>query len=124
MRAFVVEDDPDCRAALADVLESVGWRVDLAEDGIAALGCIHRFIPDLITLDLSMPNLGGLQVLKLLRATEVGRRIPVIVITGVPADASVRELASLVLMKPVKYAGMMQAIRAVTKTPVDAPCAP
>jgi DNA-binding response OmpR family regulator len=114
MRAFVVEDDPDFRNTLADVLESVGWTVDLAEDGIAALGRIHRVIPDLITLDLSMPNLGGLQVLKLLRSTEVGRRIPVVVITGVNADDSVRGLASLVLVKPIDFAGMMQAIRTLT----------
>jgi DNA-binding response OmpR family regulator len=119
MRAFVIEDDPDFRNLLADVLESVGWTVDLAEDGIAALGCIHRAIPDLITLDLSMPNLDGLQVLKLLRSTETGRRIPVVVITGVTADDSVRELASLVLVKPLDFAGMMQAIRTLTNASVE-----
>ena len=123
MRAFVIEDDPDCRNALAAVLESVGWRVDLAEDGIAALGCIRRCIPDLITLDLALPNLGGFQVLKLLRSTEIGRRIPVIVITGVTADASVRELASLVLVKPVEASGMLDAIRAVTDVSAERPSA-
>jgi DNA-binding response OmpR family regulator len=71
MRAFVVEDEPEFRNALAEVLESVGWTVNLMEDGIAALGWIHRTIPDLITLDISMPNLGGLPVLRLLRSTEV-----------------------------------------------------
>ncbi len=114
MRAFVVEDDTDFRNTLADVLESAGWTVDLAEDGIAALGRIRRTVPDLITLDLSMPNLDGIEVLKLLRSTEVGRRIPVIVITGVPVDDSVRELASMVLLKPIEIATMLQAITAVT----------
>ncbi len=45
---------------------------------------------------------------------EVGRRIPVIVITGVPVDDSVRELASMVLLKPIEIATMLQAITAVT----------
>lgn len=117
MRAVVVEDDHDFRNLLADALESVGWTVDLAEDGIAALGCIHRAIPDLITLDLSMPSLGGLEVLRLLRSTAVGRRIPVVVITGVTADAAVRELASRVLVKPIDSQEMMLAIWAVTNGP-------
>ncbi len=124
MRALVVEDDPDCRNALADILESAGWRVDLVEDGIAALGCIHRFVPDLITLDLSLPNLGGFQVLKLLRSTEVGRRVPVIVTTGTTADASVHELASLVLVKPIRPARMMHAIKTVSRASAEAPMAP
>ena len=100
MRAFVVEDDPDFRELVREVLERAGWTVDVADDGIAALSRIRRVIPDLIILDLMMPNLDGVEVLKLLRSTEVGRQIPVVVATGSRVDDAVRELASAVLVKP------------------------
>ncbi len=100
MRAFVVEDDPDFRELVREVLVREGWTVDVADDGIAALSRIRRVIPDLIILDLMMPNLDGIEVLKLLRSTEVGRRIPVVVATGTRVDDEVRQLASAVLVKP------------------------
>ena len=120
MRAFVVEDDPDFRDTLAGVLEGDGWSVRVAEDGIAALGCIHREIPDLIILDLSMPNLDGMQVLHLLRSTEAGRRIPVIVVTGMAVDHDTASLASAVLAKPAHPDEFKRVVRRLTSaSPVE-----
>ena len=113
MRAFVVEDDPDFRELVRDVLERAGWVVDVADDGIAALGRIRHVIPDVIVLDLVMPNLDGVEVLKLLRSTEVGRQIPIVVTTGARVDATVRDLASAVLVKPFAMSEMLRAIDAV-----------
>jgi DNA-binding response OmpR family regulator len=110
MRAFVVEDDPDFRELARDVLERAGWTVDVADDGIAALGRIRRVIPDVIVLDLMMPNLDGVEVLKLLRSTEVGSRIPVVVATGARMDDSVRSLASAVLVKPFDIAELLRVV--------------
>lgn len=114
MRAFVVEDDPDLRDSIAGVLEIDGWAVQVAEDGIAALGCIHRTTPDLIVLDLLMPNLGGLEVLKLLRSTDRGRRIPVIVVTGAQDTRGVDRLASAILSKPIDPGELMQKVQMLT----------
>src|SRR5690242_2560458 len=100
MRALVIEDDPVLRETVREVLEQAGWRVDDADDGIAGLGCIQRVVPDLVILDLLMPNLDGVEVLRVLRSTAVGRRIPVIVTTGANVEPDVRELASAVLVKP------------------------
>jgi CheY-like chemotaxis protein len=113
MRAFVVEDDADLRELVREVLEDAGWTVDVADDGIAALGRIRHVIPDVIILDLMMPNLDGIEVLKLLRSTEVGRQIPVVVTTGARVDDAVRELASAVLVKPVDIAEMMRVVNDV-----------
>lgn len=115
-RAFVVEDDPEFRELVKDVLERAGWTVDMAEDGIAALSRIRRVIPDLIVLDLLMPNLDGVEVLKLIRSTEVGRRIPVVVTTGASVDSVVRELASKVLLKPFDVRELMHAVDVVTSS--------
>jgi len=113
MRAFVVEDDPDFRDLVREILEGAGWTVDLADDGIAALSRIRSVIPDLIVLDLNMPNLDGTEVLRLLRATQVGRQIPVLVATGSRVDDEVRGLASAVLVKPFAVAEMLSVIRAL-----------
>ncbi len=110
MRAFVVEDDPDQRELVCHELERAGWSVEVAEDGIAALGRIRHMIPDVIVLDLRMPNLDGVQVLKLLRSTDVGRRIRVIVTTGGEVDEAVRALATAVLIKPFKAADLLRAV--------------
>ena len=118
MRAIVVEDDPDFREMIRTVLEGAGWSVDVADDGIAALSRIRRVIPDVIVLDLAMPNLDGCEVLKLLRSTEVGRRIPVLVATGARVDDEVRELASAVLMKPFEIPQLLGAVHRLTTPPV------
>ena len=110
MLAFVVEDDPDQRDLVCHELERAGWTVEVAEDGIAALGRIRRVIPDAIVLDLRMPNLDGVQVLKLLRSTDVGRKIHVVVTTGGEVDEAVRTLASAVLIKPFKLADLHRAL--------------
>lgn len=117
MRAFVVEDDPDFRELLRDVLQRAGWTVDLADDGIAALSRIRRVIPDLIILDLMMPNLDGVEVLKLLRSTEVGRRIPVVIATGTHVGDAVRDLASAVLVKPFDVDELLRVVRGLVATP-------
>lgn len=114
MLALIVEDDRDIRDLIVDALEAGGWTVCPAEDGIVALGCIHRALPDLIILDLLMPNLDGVQVLSLLRSTEVGRRIPVVVVTGGPVQESVRALATAVLVKPFDLVELMHVTRSVT----------
>ena len=114
MRAFVVEDDPEFRDVLTYVLEQAGWDVDVADDGIAALGRIRRVIPDVIVLDLRMPNLDGVEVLKLLRSTDVGRRIPVVVATGATIEPSVRALATATLVKPFSMDELLRVVTEVT----------
>jgi CheY-like chemotaxis protein len=59
-RILVVEDDPDTRAMLASILETIGHQVDTAANGQEALQHLHgRFRPDLILLDLMMPVMDG-----------------------------------------------------------------
>ncbi len=118
MHAFVVEDDPDLRELASAALERAGWTVDLLEDGLAALGSIRRVIPQVIVLDLRMPNLDGVEVLKLLRSTEVGRQIPVVVTTGAAIDDSVRALATAILVKPFSLDDLVRVVTEVTESAV------
>jgi two-component system OmpR family response regulator len=121
MRAFVVDDDPDLRELACGALERAGWTVDAAEDGLAALGTIRHVIPQVIVLDLRMPNLSGVEVLKLLRSTEVGRQIPVVVTTGAVIEDSVRALATAILVKPFSLDDLLRVVAEVTQPGVSKP---
>jgi len=67
-RALVVEDDADIRALLVEVLGQAGFTVDTTGSGRDALGFAQRLDPALVTLDLGLPDLDGVEVCRRLRA--------------------------------------------------------
>jgi PAS domain S-box-containing protein len=79
---LVVEDDPTTRKILRIMLEQEGWSVSTAPDGQIALETIKEKIPDLILLDLIMPQMDGFEFLEALRQLPQGLAVPVLVITG------------------------------------------
>jgi DNA-binding response OmpR family regulator len=81
-RILVVEDDPSVRGLLKTLLESEGYDVSVASDGLAGLVKAASQQPQLILLDVMMPDLGGLRVLEELRADPRLRAVPVLVVTG------------------------------------------
>lgn len=80
--ALVVEDDFDSRRILTNGLLAEGWQVDEAENGLVALECLARRSPDLILLDLMMPQMDGFEFLGHLRGRVETRNIPVVVLTA------------------------------------------
>jgi DNA-binding response OmpR family regulator len=78
---LIVDDQPDMRQTLRAFLETAGYRVSEAGDGIEALRMARAARPDLILLDLNMPGPGGLTVLKKLKA-DPGFKAPVLVLTA------------------------------------------
>lgn len=88
-RVLIAEDDLATREMFYRILVREGWSVSAAENGRVALESIDVYPPDLILLDLMMPEMDGFQFLACLRSHPAGRRIPVIVITAMeltPAD--------------------------------------
>jgi two-component system, OmpR family, phosphate regulon response regulator PhoB len=82
-RVLVVDDDERVRTVVSWQLEADGCTVSEASDGAAALECIDRDRPDLVVLDLSLPGIGGLDVLRRVRGDEGGGPpLPVIVLSG------------------------------------------
>ncbi|HVN80198.1 MAG TPA: response regulator [Terriglobia bacterium] len=79
---LLVEDDPMTREMMRRILERTGWFVREAENGRVALEQVAQQTPELILLDLVMPEMDGLEFLRHLRSQEVGRTIPVVVVTG------------------------------------------
>ncbi len=84
-RVLVVDDDPRVRTVVTWQLEAEGFRVAEAPDGRRALETIEREHLDLVILDLALPGVGGLDVLRRLRDGERaagGTALPVIVLSG------------------------------------------
>jgi len=83
---LVVDDDPDARDFFITVLEDNGYKTVSARDGNEALDRIQEEIPDLVTLDITMPEKSGVGVYRKLREEDAYKGIPVIIITGVSDD--------------------------------------
>jgi two-component system phosphate regulon response regulator PhoB len=82
-RVLIVDDDQRVRTVVSWQLEADGFAVTEAGDGASALAQITRDRPDLIVLDLSLPGVGGLDVLRRVRAAEgAAPPLPVIVLSG------------------------------------------
>jgi signal transduction histidine kinase/DNA-binding response OmpR family regulator len=79
---LVVEDDAATRDVIKRALERDGWAVSEAENGRRGLLSVARRVPDLIVLDLMMPEMDGFEFVAELRKSESGRRIPVVVVTA------------------------------------------
>jgi len=80
MRILVVEDEPRILAFVTRRLEAEGFRVDAAADGAAALEGVRRARPDLVVLDLLLPRVDGLTVLRELRQTQP--ELPVVIVSA------------------------------------------
>jgi CheY-like chemotaxis protein len=87
---LIVDDDHELAAALVEVLESEGYRTTVAHDGRAGLDRVYTQRPDVILLDVEMPQLDGPGMHRRLRAFEQDRNpTPIVLISGV------RRLATL-----------------------------
>jgi two-component system, OmpR family, phosphate regulon response regulator PhoB len=84
-QVLVVDDDEGVRTAVTWALQADGFEVLAVDSGLAAMGVIEASPPALVVLDLSLPGLGGLDILRRVRTAETrdGRwRLPIIVLSG------------------------------------------
>src|SRR3954466_8710852 len=82
----IVEDEPSIRAALKHALEDQGHAVATSATGLGALDLVVRSEPDVVLLDLGLPDVDGLKVLAMLRGVSA---VPVIVITARDDDPTI-----------------------------------
>jgi len=111
-KILIVDDSAMARRGVRHVLESAGYDVVEAEDGLIALEGYFLDKPDLVVLDLVMKGMNGLDVLKKLQEMDAGVRV--LVVSADVQDSS-RELAvsggaSGFLTKPVDRAGLLTAV--------------
>lgn len=117
-RVLVIEDDHHVVRLLTEILHHEGFAVDVADDGLTGLLKLRSGRADVALLDIMMPDVDGLRLLRqLLEESETGLALPIIVITGSPEGA--RESRALlgdddVLEKPFDPAQLLRRIRAHT----------
>jgi len=81
--ALVIDDEPDITTYLETLLSDNGWRVRIANSAEDGLALANEEAPDIVLLDVMMPERGGLSTLVALRKGEVTKTVPVVLVTGV-----------------------------------------
>jgi CheY-like chemotaxis protein len=81
-RILIVEDDSDSREMLGRKLRTLGWTVSEAKNGRVALERVREHKPELILLDLMMPEMDGFEFAEELRQSEAWREIPIVVVSA------------------------------------------
>jgi CheY-like chemotaxis protein len=90
LRILVVDDNVNLQIAFKKVLTSSGYQVELASDGEEGLRLARETRPDVIVLDMMLPKLSGLDVLRALKQDHATERIPVIALSGLPISNEAR----------------------------------
>jgi signal transduction histidine kinase/CheY-like chemotaxis protein/HAMP domain-containing protein len=113
---LMVEDDPAQRMSIRSVLEPQQWRVTEADNGRVALDLLAKEIPDIILIDLMMPEMDGFQLITELREKHEWRRIPIIVITALDLTAADRKrlnsgVEGILLKNSFDPAHLVQTVR-------------
>ena len=112
---MVVEDDANIRAVLKYRLEKENYAVQVAANGLEALGQVGSLRPELVILDLMMPEMNGIEFLTHLKGNPKTRGIPVIVLTALghsPQYARARELGAIgLVVKPFSPRELVEMVR-------------
>ncbi|MDR5866024.1 response regulator transcription factor [Halomonas koreensis] len=81
-KVLVVDDEPNIVLSLEFLMQQAGFEVITAEDGETALARVADQAPDLVLLDISLPGIGGFDVLERLRADPERSRLPIVMLTA------------------------------------------
>ena len=93
-KVLVVEDDDALRTALVKAFDVDGFSVEAATDGRFGMAAAEKFRPEVIVMDLLMPNMDGYEMLKVLHTTTWGSKIPVVVASNLGSIESINECLS------------------------------
>jgi len=81
-RILIVDDEPDIRFMMRLIFESAGYKVTEARHGVAGLKSVKAGHPDLVTTDVMMPTMDGLEFIERLRSDPETAGIPILVVSG------------------------------------------
>ena len=106
---LVVDDDDGTLEAIAELLRDAGYRTSTATTGDEALRRLRRVRPDLVLMDLIMPNMNGWELLARLREDSELARVPKVVMTAWPRPDDLPEGVS-VLSKPFEWETLLHVV--------------
>lgn len=113
-KIIVVEDEADTAEMLAEMMRLSGYEVLKTYGGTKAIGTIVAEAPDLVLLDVMMPDLSGLEILRFMRRDPRLAEIPVVIVSakGLEEDirAGLEAGASVYLTKPIGFAELKSSV--------------
>ena len=111
---IVVEDEPDAAELFAEMMRVSGYRVLKTYSSTPAISLISKEQPDVVILDIMMPDISGLEVLRFMRRDPNLESIPVIVVSARSMPSDIKEGleagATLYLTKPVGYLDLKKSV--------------
>lgn len=114
-RVLLIEDEPNIIEAIRFILSRDGWRVDTHSDGKTAFEAVLARSPDLVILDVMLPNRSGYDVLNDIRADAAIKDVPVLMLTarGQKKDRELAEKlgASRFMTKPFSNGEILDTVR-------------
>ncbi len=115
-KILLVEDDQNLSSLIQNVLEAEGYLVMTANSGKMALEWVDNSKPDLVILDIGLPDISGIEVCKKIKGSNVSRRIPTIILTATmdnqtKMQANLDAHADLFLNKPIANKDLISAIK-------------
>lgn len=91
----IIEDDPVISQMYRMKFEADGFDVQMASNGKSGVDLVKNFLPDMILLDLQMPEMDGAEALAIIRKNSWGKNIPVIILTNMGEEESPKSLKAL-----------------------------
>lgn len=123
MKILAVDDNAENVEMISDIMQTLGYDVETAMNGMEALAAVEAEPPDLILLDVNMPQMSGFEVLEHLKASEKNAHIPVILLTAITeVDQRVKGLglgAEDYLTKPFSARELIARIKTRLRTKAE-----
>jgi twitching motility two-component system response regulator PilH len=121
-KILVIDDEPDVVSYLSAFLEDEGFQVLAASNGPDGLTMAREEAPDLITLDITMPGMSGIEVLTTLRRDERLNGLPVVIITGVTSFDKLTDYRDVrapegFMQKPIDLVRLLSMIKGILDSP-------
>ncbi len=127
-RILFIEDNPSLRELCAYYFEKAGFQIDAAAMGVDGIKAALESAPDLIVLDIALPDMSGMDVLTRLRLSEGTRNIPVVIITAFESEENrgraARDGVKKFMIKPVSLMGLLEVVRSALEGQMDTELAP
>jgi DNA-binding response OmpR family regulator len=102
--ALIIEDDEDLSIIFTEALNAAGFQTETIRNGQLALDRLHAVTPEVVSLDMHLPGVSGLDILKFIRSE---KRLALTNVVVTTADAvmaeQVRDTADFVLIKPITF---------------------
>ena len=123
-RILIVDDSPSQLMGIRRIVEKLGHEALTAEDGAAGVEAAKRELPDLILMDVVMPNLNGFQATRSITREPTTKHIPIVLVTTKDQDTDrvwgMRQGAKAYITKPFSETGLADIIQQMLGAPASA----